>query len=51
MLNWKLLGILVLCLYARGELGIEVRSTILGNEDGQDEMRVTTKKEGDELDA
>lgn len=51
MLNWKLLGVLVLCLYARGELGIEIRSTILGNGDGQDEMRVTTKKEGDELDA
>lgn len=51
MLNWKLLGILVLCLYDRGELGVEVRSTILGNGDGQDETRVTTKKEWDELDA
>ena len=31
MLNWKLLGILVLCLFAGGELGTEARSVIWGN--------------------
>ena len=31
MLNWKLLGILVLCLFAGGELGAEARSVIWGD--------------------
>lgn len=37
MLNWKLLGILVLCLHARGEVGTEAGSAVWGQmRDGQD---------------
>ena len=51
LLNWKLLGILVLCLYTGGGLGLEARvqSKVMGG--GQGEKRVTTKKEGGSLDA
>lgn len=50
MLNWKLLGILVLCLYTGGRLGIEARVQFKVIGGGQGEKRVITE-EGGELDA
>lgn len=44
MLNWKLLGILVLCLYTGGELGIEARVQFGVMGDGQGEKKETTKE-------